>query len=303
MPVGELSQSELDALKTAIATARTSITTKYTTLVTQKQTIVNAKNSYDTYKIAYDKAVSDLASTKLSQSAAVDALISTYNQAQANYQNKLNPAREVDVASYRAALNQAIANRDKATLKAPMDGEITKINKKAGEYVGLSDIMIKMVSPSYEIEVDVPETDISKISLSNKVTYTLDALGESVEFIGKIFSIDTQSTEIQDVVYYKVKIAIDDKDIKDKDGKQTIMPGMTANVVIDTDSTGQFVDVIYIPLRAVLTKSDGSRYVRVWQNNQVKEVDVVLDSRVDNGQVVIKSGLNVDEQVILSIKQ
>ena len=164
-------------------------------------------------------------------------------------------------------------------------------------------VMIQMVSPHYEIEVDVPETDIAKVSLNNQVSYTLDAFGDNYKFQGKIFSIDPKSTEIQDVVYYKVKIAINDKDVTNNSANKQIKPGMTANVIINTDAKDLFKSVIHVPLRAVLTKTDGSKYVRVLKNNQAVTTTVQLGSRVDNGRIVIKQGLKLGEEIVLSVKK
>lgn len=304
VPVGTLTQTSLDAKKTIIASSRSLVTTQYTSLISQKQTIIDAKNSYTTYKIAYDKAVKDLSNTKDSVNSNTSSLAAAFDQAKANYQNKLNPPREVDVAYYRAALAQAAANRDKAILLAPMDGVITKVNKKKGEYVAAAEVMTQMVSPHYEIEVDVPETDIAKVVLNNEVSYTLDAFGDNYKFKGKVFSLDPKSTEIQDVVYYKIKITINDSDIKNNSVGKEIKPGMTANVTINTDAQGLFKNVIHLPTRAVLTAADGSKYVRVLKSDsEITTTTVQLGSRVDNGQVVISSGLRGGEKVVLSVKK
>ena len=63
-PIGDLSQSELDTLKTNIQTARESVATQYTSLINQKQLAKDALNSYDTYLIAFNKATSNLENTK-----------------------------------------------------------------------------------------------------------------------------------------------------------------------------------------------------------------------------------------------
>jgi len=302
-PVGDLTQAELDTKKSTITTVRSTLTTQYSSLLTQKQSVINAKNSYATYKITYDTAFANVSIVKQQQVANIKSKEASYNQVYATYQNALNPPREVDVASLRASLSQAVANRNKAVLNAPMDGLITKVNRKLGEYISASDAMIQMSSPNYEIEIDVPETDVAKVAIGNTVGYTLDAFGDSYKLKGKVYSIDPKSTEIQDVVYYKVKIAIAKEDISGNEISQTIKPGMTANVVINTDPNGLFKNVVYLPSRAVLTKSDNSKYVRILFDNKVKEVTVDLGSRVDNGLVVIKSGLKEKEIAVLSIKE
>ncbi|MFH1790113.1 MAG: HlyD family efflux transporter periplasmic adaptor subunit [bacterium] len=301
--VGSLTQTSLDTKKTSISTSRSSITTQYTSVVGQKQDIFNAINSYSTYKIAYEKAIKDLQSTKDSVKSYNNQLQASVAQAEANYKNSLNPAREVDVAYYRAALQQAIVNRNKAILKSPMNGVVTKINRKKGEYISATDIIVEMVSPDYEIEVDVPETDVAKIKINDKVSYTVDALGDSYKFVGKVITIDPQSTEIQDVVYYKVKISISQSDVKSNKANKEIKPGMTANVSIDTAGDNELKNVLYLPLRAILSENGSGRYVRVLKDNKVSNATVKLGSQVDNGFVVIESGVSSGDEIVLSVKQ
>jgi len=156
--------------------------------------------------------------------AAVDSAQAAFEVQKANYNSLIAVPRDVDIAYYRAALDQAIANRNKAIIRAPINGVITKIYKKEGESISTAETMIEMVSPHYEIEVDVPETDVVKIALNNEVEVTLDALGKDVKFSGKVTEVDLASTEIQGVVYYKVRVAIDNSN------DERMKPGMTANV-------------------------------------------------------------------------
>jgi HlyD family secretion protein len=290
-PVGDLSQTELDTFKTAIETARASVGTQYTNLTNQIQSIKDAKNSYSTYLIAYNKSLQDYEEAKASASSSVLIKEAAYKQAQATLDSKIVPPREVDVASYRAALSQAVANRDKAVVTAPIDGVITQINKKRGEVVGATDVVLKLLSPNYEIKVDVPETDISKIQLQNPVDITLDAFGSDTKFSGVITNIDPASTEIQDVVYFKVKISMQPSD-------KPIKPGMTANVVIKTDSRE---NVFQIPSRAVRNDKE-YKYVRVLDGKEIKEVKVGIGIKANNGYVEILNGLNENQEVIISQK-
>lgn len=286
-----LTQTALETKKSTIETTRSAVTTNYTSIINQKQTIADAKNSYSTYKIAYDKALRDLNDAKSLQVTTVATKEAAYNQAVANLQSKTNAPREVDVAYYRAALSQAIANRDKAVLKAPIDGVVTKVNKKRGEFVSMSDVAIQLLSPHYEIEVDIPETDVSKIKVNDQASITLDAFGEDVKFTGKIINIEPASTEVQDVVYYRIRVTLDDT-------KEDVKPGMTANVAI---STATRENILFIPARAVRTGTEG-KFVRVLKNGKEINRPVVLGMKGDNGLTEILEGLKEGEQVIVSIR-
>ncbi len=266
-PVGTLSQATLDTMKSGIQSARTDLNLKYATLNADIHDIVTARNNYASYQTLVEKA----------QAALKDAQ---------------NPPREVDVASYRAAVAQAVASRNKAIITAPIDGIITKVNYKVGESVSGADEVIKLLSPHYEIQVDVSETDIAKIKLGQAVAMTLDAFGEDIKFSGKVFNIDPGSTNVQDVVYYKVKISLDDSD-------KPVKPGMTANVSILTDKRD---NTLFIPSRAVITTGD-QKQVKILQNNQAVTTTIKLGIKGDDGKVEVLEGLSAGQEIILGVKQ
>lgn len=264
-PVDVLTPAVLDTKKSTIETTRTAITTQTTTLVGQKQSLSDAVNT-----------------VKLKSAA--------YSQALATLDGKINPPREVDVATYRAALAQAMASRDKAVLRAPFDGVITKVNKKIGESVSGADVVIQMLSPHYEIKVDVAETDVPKLKINNDAEITLDAFGEDTKFSGIITAIDPSSTEVQDVVYYRVTISL-------KDTEKPIKSGMTANVSV---LTAESSSALIIPIRTVRAREDGSKYVRVLQEGKEMEASVTLGLKGDEGKVEIVSGVKEGDLIIVS---
>ncbi|MBI4992977.1 MAG: efflux RND transporter periplasmic adaptor subunit, partial [Candidatus Magasanikbacteria bacterium] len=294
-PIGSLTQSKLDTLKTNIQTARESVATQYTALINQKQSIKDALNSYETYLIAYNKAKNNLDNTKKKAEADTASYEALVKQAEANYADAKNPPRDVDSAGYYAALSaaqaglaQSVATRNKSIIFAPVDGVIGKIDFKVGEYVSSQDEVLKIVSPHFEVKVDIPETDIVKISLGNTAQITLDAFGDDVIFRATVVEVEKGETVIQDVVYYTVTLTLTD------DPAREILNGMTANVVFNTETKE---NVLFIPQRAVLIK-DGVRRVRVLENGEIKEVSVKLGLRGDGGLVEILEGLSDGSEVI-----
>lgn len=303
-PNGSLTQSALDAKKTTIATTRTAITTQYTTSINQRQALNDAKNSYSTYQIALAKAEQDLLDAKITAESNIKIKEAAYLQAQATLSGKVDAPRAVDVASYRAALAQAVASRDRAILRAPGTGTIAKVSKKPGELVTPSDVVVQMISPSFKITVDVPETDIVKLTNgANRETngrnaiaeFTLDAFGEEKIFGGQVSTLDRKSTDIQDVVYYQVTIDV-------APGiTENFQSGMTANVKIKADTR---TAVLYVPQRVVRTREDESgKFVRVLKDEKVTEVTVKTGLRGDSSQTEIVSGLNEGDVVIINIKE
>ncbi|MFA5086065.1 MAG: HlyD family efflux transporter periplasmic adaptor subunit [Candidatus Paceibacterota bacterium] len=226
-----------------------------------------------------------------SAQAAVDSAKANLELQQANYDSLVAKPRDIDIAYYQAVLDQAVANRNKAIIYAPIDGVVTKVNKKKGELISSSEAMIELLSPHYEIKVDVPETDVVKVKVGDEAEITLDALGSDVKFKGKVLTVDPASTEIQDVVYYKVKVAIDDE------GKESIKPGMTADVLVDTDRRD---NVVFVSSRAILTRTGtDEKYVRVLKDGAVEERTIKMGLKADDGKVEVLSGLSEGEEIVL----
>lgn len=314
LPIGNLSQSELDTLRSNITTARTTVTTDATAVANAKQAITTAQNSLSTYKIAYDKAVQDLANTKKQTEADIKiaeaqviAQEAALAQAEAAHQSFIAPPRTVDVASLRADVSRAAANvaamqaeYHKTQLIALTDGEIAKMDIKVGENATIGQVAITVVSGDFSVEVDISESDIAKVQIEDRVSVTFDALPDDWVYTGRVVSIEHAKTEISGVVYYKVKILLG----LEESGVvyyEPLKSGMTADVEIFTDERP---GVLVIPQRAILEK-DGKKIVRVIIDTATVSFDereVVTGLRGNEGLIEIVSGLNEGEEVITFLK-
>jgi len=276
-------------------------TTYQSRVTSTEKTSLDAQKSYvSTAQTTVSSLESDISVLKIQNEnnlnnaeAAVDTAQAALELQQANYDSLVAKPRDIDIAFYQAALDQAIASRNKAIIYAPIEGVITKVNKKQGELISSAEAMIEMLSPHYEIDVDIPETDVVKLKTGNDVVITLDALGKDVEFVGSVLSIDPASTDIQDVVYYKVKVGISDNNA------ESFKSGMSADVLIKTNNKD---NVLFIPSRAVLSRNDSNeKYVRVLKDEAIEERTVELGLKADDGKVEILSGLSEGEEIVLKI--
>jgi RND family efflux transporter MFP subunit len=285
---------------------RNSIDTQKSLVSSAKNSIISLKNDISVLKVqnenninnANDAIISlknDISVLKIqnnnnenSARSAIDVAKSNVAIQEANLKSLTANPRDVDLAYYRAALEQAKANKQKSILSSPVDGVVSKVNKKQGELTGPSDVIFEVISPHQEIVLDVSETDVVKLSLEDEAEITFDAFGQDTKFKGKVMTIEPSSTDIQGVVYYKVKI-----DFPEEGGR--VRPGMTANVVIETDKRD---DAVFLPNRAVTTKDD-KKYVKVLVNGQVEEKEIKLGIKGDGGVVEVISGLGGGEEVIL----
>ena len=199
----------------------------------------------------------------------------------------------------RAAVQQAQASVSvvqdqlkEVDLLAPFDGLVIKRNANPGETVVLnlnSPILTVIQKDDLLIESNIPESDIAKVAIGQSVNVTLDALTAADVFKASVFEIDPASTEIQGVVYYRIKLKFDNLDPRFK-------AGMSANLDI---ATAQKDNVISVPSRAIKTDGD-KKYVDVLQvvDNTTKRAYVQTGLEGDDGMVEITSGLKGGEKVV-----
>jgi len=292
-------QTEIDADKANIESDQAAVSASIAS-------IQSSKASWDTaqslLKTAENNLVAFLASKDSQVSVAAGAVLSAkgaWDLAVAKLDLMKSSARTEDIALQRARVSQAQAalSRTQAllnqmTIYAPADGLITKINYEIGEKTDLTKPVMSLLGESgLEIEVDIPESDISKVALGQETSITLDAFTDDDIFIGHVTFIDPAATVISDVVYYQVKVLFDEV-------RQGIKPGMSANIDIITASKK---DVLVVPVRAV--KNNGNKYVEVLAQEQVITKDVNTGLRGDGGLTEIISGLVEGEEVITFTKE
>lgn len=318
----DFTQSELDAFKTSVIAQQTSISAGISAIQTAEHSYNDSILSYNTNtataaeslaqaNAAYDNALKSarnaLSTAKISGEQQITSAQTRVNSAQENiriaeaqYNKTMAPANRYDVSLAEAKVRQAQAAIDSikkqienSQIKAPIDGTITKVNFKVGEQVNAGIAVISMLGQNnFEIEVLISEADIAKIKKGDKAEVTLDAFGEDKKFNGMVYFIEPAETEIQDVIYYKVKVnfELEGRDVKS---------GMTANI---TMITAEKSDILIIPSRAIIEKNGSGKFARVLNSiNQIEERKITTGLSGDEGMVEIVSGLEEGEKVVTFI--
>ncbi|MBU1160679.1 efflux RND transporter periplasmic adaptor subunit [Patescibacteria group bacterium] len=314
--------TDLDNLKTTIETNKTSINTASVNLELKKQAISQAKlnqivalessqTTLDQAKNSLNQAEHNLYQTKIELKNKLDLAEIQVKVQEENLISKqtalsLTTAfpRKVDLAILEAqvqeaqtALDSVQNNLNKSVLKAPINGVIAQINFEKAEKIDLTMPVISLIAHSNDlqnneeinIEADISEVDIEKIKLQNKVDVILDAFAGQI-FIGKVVFIEPAETIIDGVVYYKIKIEI----ITDQ---FNIKPGMTADVDI---YTAEKKNVLTIPQRAIQTKNS-KKFVQVLENgNVIRETEIIIGLRGDEGIVEVVSGLKDGDEIVIN---
>ena len=247
---------KIEAIAVQKATNQNNIITAQISLTTAQNTLANAQTNL---------ALKQAGSTP-EQIAAADAQV---REAQAN------------------ALNIS-AQLAKTYIKSPVDGIITKQDAKIGQMATANQILIAVMSDAkFEIEANVSENEIAKISLNDEASITLDALGSKEKFAGRVIKIDPAETIISGVIYYKTTLVFNIEDAR-------IKSGMTANLDIKTDERK---NVLILPYYVIKQKGD-TRYVQQISGKTIKDVTIGVGLEGET-MVEITSGLKYKEQVIV----
>ncbi len=293
-------QAEIDLDKTNIRSDQATLSASITAVQNSKTAVQSAKSALQTAEnnLAVFLANKDV---QLSNAqGAVESAKGAWDLAKAELELKKTPARAEDiawqrarVAQARAALAQAESRLRQTKIYAPISGVITKIHYEVGETVNSGRPAISLINKSgLEIEVDIPEVDITKVKVGDQAEITLDAYGEDKKFTGTVVFVDPAETVIQDVVYYKATLNF----VDDISGV-VIKPGMTANVDIITDLRE---GVVAIPSRAV-REDDQGMYVQVLVDGAPQRRAVKVGLRGEQGLVEVIEGVNEGDEVITFI--
>lgn len=324
----KLTQASLDGFKSGISGQLSIISASISVIQSLDQALSDSSLAYDTavsnaaaalstaqanYNSGSQAARNTLSNLRISQAqqltsaqARIDSANDALKTAKAQYAKLLANTRPEDVAVLMAQVKQAQANFDSANnlvnngiIKAPFDGLITQVNYLVGEEPTPSKPVIAMQgNDSFEVEVDIAESDIAKLAIGNSVEIDFDAFGSDVKFTGELVSIEPAQTIIQDVVYYKCKIGKMQALTGFESYKEKFMPGMTANIVI---MARKKENVLIVPNRAIIEKADKTRVVRVLRNNEPVEVLIEIGLRGDDGLTEVVKGLSSGEVAILTI--
>ena len=215
--------------------------------------VKEAKANYDRNKKLFDKGI-------ISKSEW-DRIVSAYEVAVANKQSAY-----YQVQSASATVTEAKDNLGRTTIYAPADGTVSLLNVELGERVlgtqqmtGTEILRIANLN-NMEVEVDVNENDIVKVSIGDSANIEVDAYLKR-EFKGIVTSISNSASSTltaDQVTNFKVKVRILKESYQDLlEGKPAnfspFRPGMTATVDIITKRKE---NIVAVPISAVVIKDD-----------------------------------------------
>ena len=259
-----LSAATLSAYKINVSTATTEVNASVTNLSTVTQNIA-------------------------SQNLTVAQLQAELSLKQAGSTSTDIAAQEAQVEQAQAGVASAQAKLSDSEIVAPIPGVITQQDAKIGQVASPGTPLVSIISNGqFEVDADVPETDIGKLALGNVVTMTFDAFPTQT-FMGKVFYINPAETITQGVVDYLVKVSFDTPSSEMKSG-------LTANLDIATKEDD---NALILPEYAILTNDSGTFVETLAADKKtVVTTPVTLGIQDENGNVEILSGVTNGEQVL-----
>ena len=218
-------------------------------------------------------------------------------QAESQLNKTLAPGTELDIArsqltvdKARLDLDQAQYDLDQSVLKAPFGGIISKVSVTPGvsQGIGTSTVVMSVLDPTImQVEVNVDETDISKVALAQTVQLTVEAVGAR-PYPGRVVAIAPTATVQSGVASYLVTISVQNP--------QGLRQGMTAVAAVVYQ---QRQNVLLVPSRAVRTQGQ-ERTVQVVANGQ-PEARTVKVGLSDDTRIEILEGLQEGDEVLVEL--
>lgn len=270
------------------------VSSKITGLITEVRVVENQRVKANDVLIMLDdsklRAQVAQAAAKLANTEANFARARRMNAAGGYSQQQLDAARmEYEVA--KASYEDASSNLEDTIIKAPIDGMVIGKPIPAGQTVspGISNPMVLLTIADLslmQIEALVDESDIGKVQLGQKVSFTVDAYPDKT-FAGKVAVISNKANIQQNVVYYSVFI-----DVESPEG--LLKPTMTARVSMHV---GERQNVLIVPTLAI-KDNKGQRFVQVMRDGQPEQVKITTGMASED-RIEVVSGLKPGDMIVL----
>ncbi len=230
---------------------------------------------------------------------------SELDTAETNYQTALAQvsAAKAQVNQAQAALKSAETNLRYTKILSPVDGVVVSRNVDVGQTVAASFqtptlFTIAQDLTKMQINTNVAEADIGKVSVGQRVEFSVDAYPEEV-FSGVVSQVRLAPINVQNVVTYDVVVRVENEALK-------LKPGMTANVSIITAEKKNVLKIPNSALRVKLSRGNEGTTVQgrtVWvvEKGEPRMVRVALGMS-DGSVTEVLEGLSEGQEVVVETR-
>lgn len=263
---------------------------------------VSLANAQESLRLAKEQAETQIedyldAVTTAEQSLAnaerdYEASLLAVEQSGENYQNtaeKTQALTSTEVADMELAhLKESL---DDYVIYAPIDGTITTLNLKEGNYTASGSAVVAEIQDfsTMQIDVKIDEQNIGNVHAGDAVSVYINALDKNYD--GTIAEISKTAVKSNNAVYIEatVQFAADDE----------VRSGFSAEVKLVKASAE---NAVCIPLDAVNYDTDNTAYVNVkGADGEIEKRKVTLGLS-DTSMVQVTEGLSEGETVLQEVK-
>jgi len=287
-------QSAVERMQATLNSTKANLANSQARQEQAKAQFVNAEAAYNrTEKLLKQGAVSQ---------AEFDQAKATYESSKADVAAATEAVRGADfnVRSTEASLKESTDNLAKTSIYAPVNGTVSKLNKRKGErVVGTAQMegteILRLANLlEMEVLVDVNENDILRVHEGDTAYVEVDA-HDNRKFKGIVTEVansaNTLGLSTDQVTNFQVKIRIlrdSYQDLLDPEHPERypFLPGMSATVDIQTK---RVLNVVTVPIQSVTTRTDTGTSAKGKELNYGKEGPPEEETSTD---VVVKDNNN-----------
>ncbi len=282
-------------------------------LASSEARLVQVQAQFDNAKATYERNQKLWQQKVLSEADYLNALSAfKTSEGELSAAKQTVEASKFSVKVAEAALKEANDNLRQTNIYAPTTGTVSMLNVEKGErVVGTTQMagteMLRVADLSVmEVQVDVTENDILRVSLGDTAEIEVDAyIGRKFKGIVTYISNSSKAEAnmaSESVTNFVVKIQLlysSYEDLISPGALFPFKPGMSASVDIYTNQANEALSV---PIQAITLSEDEpgaepEEVLFVFDNGVAKKIKVVTGLQ-DNFYIEIKKGLTGDEEII-----
>lgn len=218
-------QAKVDSARASLSAAKAAVTTARANLEKDKVNLEQAKRNMKRTHELFNKGIVSENDRDVAQTG-YDSALAQVRADEASYENAL-----AQVEKAKADLQSAELDLSHTMIISPVDGIVISRDVDVGQTVSASLqaptlFVIAEDLTMMQLDASVVEADIGRVSVGQKVTFTVDAY-PGTKFTGEVTQVRNNPVTLQNVVTYDVMIDLKNPDLK-------LKPGMTANISILT---------------------------------------------------------------------
>lgn len=324
-----------DILQSGYERAVASYNSQKASVAASQQQLVQSQANFVNAEATYKRNV-ELYNKKVISAAEFDNAKAAYLTAKSTLASSKENVTGAKFGLEQSAANvkEAGANLARTTIYAPVDGVVSKLSIELGDRIlgtsqmaGTEIMRISNLS-SMEVNVDVNENDINRVTLGDSATVEVDAFAGK-KFRGVVTEIASSSTNVgaattasvDQVTNFSVKVRLLAESYNTvkggaKDLPSPFRPGLSATVDIESET----VKGLAVPIQAIFTDNkndsgnsseDAEKQKSKLNDKQIKQYVYLFDAKtstvkkaevntgIQNDQfIIVKKGLKAGEQIV-----